>query len=298
MEKQAKSKEYYQKHKVELKAKRTGLLDGIEDKVKEMELKPNTKKAYLDNLARVRKVFPSMQLNKSQPMVNAIRESKYSIATKRVMLAAILWAVTKLELKVKTVVMEELKHAYNVMKVESGDQLRERMATEVVPSWDEYLTKVKAEFGSSSREYLLAKLYQAIPSRDDFQLKVTDKMPEDDKTNWIVITPKSVIVVLNVYKTRDSYGQKRHKLSSELAKMVRAYLKGRSGEYLFGNEKQSPFISAMNKRIGYKGGSNFMRHLAVTDAANGTAEERATLAETMGHSTETAPSYKRQQESS
>lgn len=59
---------------------------------------------------------------------------------------------------------------FDLLKVESQDETARRVQAEAdaVPTWDEYLAKVDAQWGTASKQYLVATLYQELSARDDF----------------------------------------------------------------------------------------------------------------------------------
>jgi hypothetical protein len=290
----ARAKRYYEKNKEKIKQRKIITLDGVRPKLQEMDLKANTKKTYLASLKRLETIFPNLLI--VPKMTETIDASAYSTSTKRVMVQALLFLCNKFEIKVTDDILAEWRHYLNVLKVRGGDELEGKMK-DVVLTWDEYLSKLKTEYGLNSKEYLIASLYREVPVRDDFQLKIVTTLPEDTKTNYVIMKP-IVTIVLNVFKTKDSYGAKTHVLSKELSKRVRDYGRSRDlkvDDYLFGSGKLGTFITQMNKRIGVDGAINLLRHMSVTElmASNPTAEQRATLAEKMGHSVGTQVKYER-----
>lgn len=288
------SKRYYEKNKEKIKQKKILTLDGVRSKLQEMDLKVNTKKTYMASLKRIETLFPDLRI--VPKMTDVMDQSSYSTSTKRVMVQALLFLCNKFEIKVTEDLLAEWRHYLNVLKVRGGDELEGKMK-DVVLTWEEYLNKLKNEYGLNSKEYLIASLYREVPVRDDFQLKIVTSLPEDKKTNYVIMKP-IVSIVLNVFKTKDSYGAKTYTLSKELSKRVRDYGRSRDlkvEEYLFGSSKLGTFIAQMNKRIGVDGAINLLRHMSVTElmASNPTAEQRATLAEQMGHSVGTQVKYER-----
>ena len=304
MDKQAlareRSKKYYAAHKEDIKKKRNVILGGSLDlraKLTELDLKPNSKKAYLASLKRLEKLFPDMTVKTAKPMIEAIDKSDYSIATKKIMVQTLLVMITKFELKVPVKSIEDFRHYLNVLKIKSEDETKQKM-DESVPTWSDYLAKLKAEYGTSSKEFLLASLYKELTVRDDFQLQIVKTLPKELEGNYIVVKPTYCTIVISTYNTSDAYGVIQHRLPKALSGMIRSYIASHGDmQYLFGSAKLSPFIAQINKKIGFNTGVNLLRHMSVSEVLNDpkvTPEERATLAETMKHSIATQAKYRRE----
>jgi hypothetical protein len=268
---------------------------GLKEKLEALDLKQNTKKTYLASLHRLETLFPDMTVKSAKPMIDAIDKSDYSTSTKRVMMQTLLYMITKFQLKVPEGSVEAFKTYLNVLKLKGNDELEVKMKETVLP-WSEYLAKVKSEYGSNSKEYLLASLYKELTLRDDFQLRIVKVLPKTLEGNYIVVKPTFGTVVITSYKTSDSYGVIKHRLSKPLSKMIRDYIDSRGDiQFLFGSEKLSPFITQMNKRININGGVNLYRHMSVAELMAGepSPEERVKLAELMRHSVFTQQKYLR-----
>jgi hypothetical protein len=291
------SKRYYDAHKETIKSKRNVTLSGsgLREKLSELNLKPNTLKTYLSSLQRLETIFPDMTVKNAKPMISAIDKSDYSTATKRVLMQTLLFMITKFDLSVPSGSVEDFKHYLNVLKLKGNDELQIKMDESVLP-WADYLSKVRAEYGTNSKQFLIASLYKELTLRDDFQLKVVSTLPKTLEGNYIVIRPTFCTVVITTYKTSDTYGLIKHRLSKPLSKMIRDYVQSRGDiDYLFGNAKLSPFITQFNKTIGVDGGVNLYRHMAVAELMKGepSPEERVRLAELMRHSVFTQMKYLR-----
>ena len=164
-----------------------------------------------------------------------------------------------------------------------------------------YLNKVKEAFGEKSKMYVLAKLYDELTLRDDYQLEIVSKISEtkDDTKNYIVMYPsKPLKIIINTYKTQDRYGVIKENLSKDLNKLVRDYVREnnlKKGDYLFGKDKLSSFITANNKRIGLSGGVSEYRHMKISEELDKvpSLDARKDLSERMRHSPLTQLKYVR-----
>ena len=107
--------------------------------------------------------------------------------------------------------------------------------------------KKKAEWSNDDvrrfQEYLIAKLYTVYPLRNDYVMKVVskaefNKLSEKDKEqmNYLVVPSNghTMFFVLNEYKTRRKYGEKRvFIMDAEVQKVLRLWLKRTSHSSLF-----------------------------------------------------------------
>jgi hypothetical protein len=80
--------------------------------------------------------------------------------------------------------------------------------------------------------------------------------------------------------------------------MLKGWIQSRGlveNDYVFGDKKLSPFISATNKQLGYDGGVNLYRHISVSETLSKapSVEERVKLADKMKHSPFTQLKYLR-----
>lgn len=211
----------------------------------------------------------------------------YSVGSKARFYSIILIVAKMINLEISP----DYETEFELCKIAEKDGNAERMKTEVVPTFEEYLAKCKKTFGKFSKEYLLAKLYNELTVRDDFGLVVDE--PDDGVRNFLI----GDTIILNKYKTADKYGIVKHKLSSRLYKQIQLYIEtNKIKGYLFGAKKLGEFINAMNKQMGYNGGVLLLRHIKVSDSLKKvTTKERVILAKKMCHSPSTQLTYERLQ---
>ena len=111
-------------------------------------------------------------------------------------------------------------------------------------------------------------------------------------------------IILNNYKTKNKYEQKRIEIPKKISDLIRKYVKKNKldyGDYLFGNDRLSKFISDFNKAIGLDVTINDYRTMLVSPILNNpnvTVEERFKLSQKMGHSTSTSKTYQRKEKDS
>lgn len=179
----------------------------------------------------------------------------------------------------------------NKMEEYNFNYLTKSIQKEVLPTYDEYVTKLLEHYSDISMEYLLINMYREVPVRDDLQLKIVSTKTQTKSTehNYLLLNKKSCVVILNHYKTAVHYGQKTYELSKRLRDMVTTYIYNmeKVPDYLFGNVQLSTIVSKINKQLGYSGGINLLRKMTVTDLysdGNSTHEQKIQLADKMGHS--------------
>jgi len=214
-----------------------------------------------------------------QPYANNTLKSLYQL---------ILFSVDNFKIKIKK---DAYKDEFEVSKIKSLDNTADKQETEEVLPFSEYLEKVKARFGETSKMYLLSKIFEFISLRDNYQLIITDKIGLNKKDNFLIITrsSKKARIIINEYKTREKYGVIDVLLPEDLTTMIKTYItanKLNSGDYIFGNQKLSSFVSGNNKKMGIQSGISLFRKMAVSDLLNKegvTAEEKQAKAKQMTH---------------
>jgi hypothetical protein len=171
--------------------------------------------------------------------------------------------------------------------------------------------KKKAEWSNDDvrrfQEYLIAKLYTVYPLRNDYVMKVVskaefNKLSEKDKEqmNYLVVPSNghTMFFVLNEYKTRRKYGEKRVLImDAEVQKVLRLWLKRTSHSSLFvdpikGFDKPADsstitkILTTMSKREfgGKSVGSSLLRHMYLSSKYADTVKEMEKDADMMGHS--------------
>jgi hypothetical protein len=317
------ARKYYEQHKAEVsqirKDKYHAIVESIPDQVQStlqpptsndmllerlqsMDLKVNTKRTYMSSFHRLVALLDGELIpyfkKKARQMVGIINESDFSTSTKRLLIQVALFMITNMHIVVNKPSLSVMKSYFESLKVQSNDELHEKMLTDEVPTWKEYLDKCKDMFGVESQEYVLASLYQELTLRDDYQLKLVNKMPKTIDTNLLVLTKTTCTIVVASYKTDSAYGIIKQKLTKRMGDMLRKFISNneiQEGNYIFGDRKLSPLIAATNKQLGYEGsgGVNFYRHISVTESLSKepSSEERVKLAEKMKHSVFTQLKY-------
>jgi hypothetical protein len=218
----------------------------------------------------------------------------YSVNTKKALYQMIIYLIDKLHLPISTKIKQQYIQQFEVYKINSNDETIQKQETTQIPSFSDYLQKIKNEYGLESKIYVLSKLYEEVTLRDDFILKIKKTIQkaeeDDDNSNYIVIPKKeNLTLIVNRYKTFEKYKQIKVKLSLPLSKIILMFFEREKipyDGYLFGDKLLSSFVSNMNRKVGITGGISLYRQMSVSDLlkTKPTAQARQKLAETMKHS--------------
>ena len=203
-----------------------------------------------------------------------------------------------------------------ILGQERGEQKTKDNQYASVPPFSKIVERAKAKFGSTSKFYLLLKLYSVMRARDNFDLVIVRSENEArEERNYVVIPPlratrmgnQSPIanipgkVILKVYKTSKTYGTIVSNLDKETLKLTRDYMETNKinyGQYIFGSKSQSKFVRDCLREIGItvKGQNiNVLRHSISSETRNKglTAAQEAELSRSMGHNPTTSKLYSR-----
>lgn len=188
-------------------------------------------------------------------------------------------------------------------------ELEEKQQSTAYPTFDEYLDKVLEKYGENSKEYLVSYLYSLFTVRDNFkEMTLIDNVKNNNKKdNFLLITRTNIKFIINVFKTKGKFERLEYTVTDEKLKdLLKQWIEDpknvtnrkKNGNYLFGKTSLSPFVSKLNKSLGYTDHSaiNIYRHMRVSDVHQKkdiTFEERKKLADTMGHSITVASQYRR-----
>lgn len=231
------------------------------------------------------------------------RGKVYAVNSKKSYMESVLVAINELELKIPPATVKKYQIYRDSMDITSRNDSSVKKTTEPVERFDTYLKNVEKYFGESSKQYLLSRVYDEAPLRDDFHRLIiisTEREASDPKTNYIQI-PRSgnAKVIIQEYKTSKKYNTIKILLTPKLTDLIRKYMKAENityGDGLFGMAKSlSDFASKMNKSLGYKGGVTLFRQMKIsTELDKGgifDAKLRRDLSDKMGHAIVTQLSY-------
>lgn len=209
---------------------------------------------------------------------------------------------------VSSKIKEYLQNKINQYTLQTIDYNDNKRETDIYPTFNDYIKKVKNKYGTDSKEYLVAKLYSEFSIRDDYGDAPILYAPISSKEiNYFVLKKNYVYFILNVYKTSNRYSSVKYTFSHNVSNLIKKYINNNNintggsmfdgkliGKFLF-DGNLSPFVSNMNKELGYTnlGGINIFRHIRISELDGDNYEEKAKLLNEMGHSALTQPKYRR-----
>jgi hypothetical protein len=273
----------------------------------------SSKKFYTDTLKTLEHILDCADFNKclknSKSVIYKIESATqkkdpsklYSVNTKKGLYQAILKLVDTLNIKISKNAKDAYVNKFESHAVESHINTKQKVANDEVMDFEAYLKQVEAKFGPTSKEYLIASLYNLSGFRDDLTLKIVSTKPKDETHNYIIIPidkKKNLTIELNLYKTSTKYGQDIIPIPQPLSKAIRKYFEDQELEYqdyLFGSKGLSGFIKKFNDKMGLKISINKLRQMRVSSVLNNepTVEERVKLSKEMKHKPMTSDKYQR-----
>jgi hypothetical protein len=134
--------------------------------------------------------------------------------------------------------------------------------------------------------------------RDDLHLKIVanDLYKGEDTNNYLVIKNNKMVIIIKEFKTNNKYDTIKFLLSSELMKLIQSYMNKNNktfGDYLFTSNKNTKWVSEMNKKMGLKGSINLFRKMTISELKNASAEDILKLNKKMAHSYQSSLNYVR-----
>lgn len=268
--------------------------------------KPNSKLKYIGDIKRVISLIPAIELQtavKTNKIQELISNSKYANNTKVNMAKIVLTALSGLNNELTKTVFDKYSAYVESLQRNVANDLNDKQQNDTVMSFKTYLDKVRTEFGNNHKMTIIATLYDEVTARDDFQLKLVEKTPnKNDLTeNYLVLSKSQYRVIITQHKTDSTNGAINQLLSKELTALLKKYIMCNDiqiGQYLFGDEQLSGYISYNNKKIGVDGGINLFRHMKITEMHNDSTVSSADMiakTKNMGHSAKAQLTYTRQQ---
>ena len=228
----------------------------------------------------------------------------YKLNTKKNILESVLFCLDNFDIKISSELRTKYQNFYGKIKLMSNDELNDKQNNDdfSIITWKEYELKIKTKFGIHSKEYLLISLYGECNARDDFDLYIVDDIElvnEDLTKNYLVRKNDLFNICMQNYKTSKNKKPVFIELSTELNILLTNYIKtNKIDDRLFPTKNgiNSPFISAMNKKIDVKGSINTIRHIIISSNLNSSiTPEKVDLANNSFHSINTQIDYKRKQ---
>ncbi len=223
----------------------------------------------------------------------------YSNNSKKGFVQSIVYVLDKLHIQIKPSAFEEYKKHFELYKLKSSDERNEQQTNVTKMNYNAYLKLLSDKYGEESKEYLIGRIYDELPARDNLNnlIIVNNENNLNDKNNYLVVLRTgNCIFIINEYKTKNK-GQIKLKTTPLLSNLIKNYIKKKEiTDTLFGKGKLSQFVTKMNTMIGIEGknnGINYLRHMKVSTVydSNATDMEKVEIAQRMGHSTATQKTY-------
>lgn len=268
-----------------------------------------TRKNYISNLKGIFRITKCPTLPKCLANFDKIKKSieeglqtnnkPYSLNSKKGFFQAIVYVIDHLHIPVDDAVKEKYRVLMQVYVGKSKEQTDHRKTDPkyAVMPYSTYLTKIKAEFGDKSKQFLIASLYNEVTVRDDFNLEIVSSerdVKSNTEQNYLIVprlVKNNCTVVIQSYKTDKKYGPIKVKTTTALSKLIREWMQDNKlseGNKLFPNKTLSDFVSTMNKSIGaMTGGINYIRQSKISEVLSKqpmSEEERIRFGRRMGHS--------------
>jgi hypothetical protein len=229
-----------------------------------------------------------------------LREKYGNVNTLKAFIQTILKIINKwYSLKLPDVFVDEYKREFQVLKAGSFVQTETRNAEEDIPTYSEYLEKIKKLPQYAYKMNVIAQLFNEVPVRDDFQLKIMKNFPqakETKDTNNIYMPDRGNAVVFihnsktsNKFKMNNGIG-----LSPKLTKTIKDYMITNTlneGEFLFGNHLLSQYIIDTNLKIKVAGGLDLMRRMKIKEINALPLEEKVRWSNLMMHDFKTQQTH-------
>jgi len=241
---------------------------------------------------------------KNKKTIDIIKNAKqangkpYANNTIKGVLQVCLVLIERFQLKIdKSKYLNEFK----ISKIQSADDNVSKAEEEPIYSFTAYLKMVKDKFGIGSKMDVLSELYNVLPVRDDFQLKIVHSLKETENKafNYIVFDRTKVArIVIHNYKTSKLNGTIDEKMTAKMTKMLLGFATTNglvAGDFLFGDKPLTGFVSSANKKMGVAGGVSEYRHMKISEELSSVKSpaERLKLSELMKHSPVTQLKYVR-----
>ena len=289
--------------------------DVIKQKLNNLEIPASTKKKYIDDCKTLMRLTDCNNLKDClkdhKKIISLIENGKqirdpskdYSLNTKKGLFQTIVYLIDNLKIALSPATIKIYKNIFEQYKIRSTDLTEERTTnlSDGVIGYKDYMNKIKNKFGIDSKEYLIAKLYDELTVRDNYQnliiAKNTSNLSSDN--NYIIVNKNKSKIVLNNYKTQKKYKQIIHEVSNDLDKLIKNFINNKNldyGETLFGKSALSKVVGIMNHNVGVEGSINTLRHMKVSEELTNISDvkKRQQLAEKMLHSPITQQKYMRQ----
>ena len=266
--------------------------------------KASSIKTYTDHLKTVLRLFNEpknfLQMLKAKPdaVIKGLDNAKktndenYSDNTKKALFEVVVKLADYEKVTKQTLV--KYVNAFSKYKILS-EKVIEKKRENVFPTFPVVLSRIKDFYGEESKEFLISKMYELLPVRDDFHLKMVSTLKDaNDKNENYIVIPKAknkITIVINKFKTDARYDTVKKEVDTKslLFKLITNFIHTTKPErYLFGNTvKNSVFVSNMFKNMNFdtmgEGAISYFRKLTRANNKDTSIEKLVELSNEMGH---------------
>lgn len=267
-----------------------------------------TRKTHISAMNRIFSIVESLkELNKNyKAVISTLENDKgYSTNTIKSTVSSLLSIINKYKIEViNSKNTKALINLYNKYILMSNDEQIVKNENVEVPTWFNYLNKTERFFGKGSKQYLIASLYSVLSVRDDFAnlifIRFSDIDNDSTKNYLAVDDTDNYYIILNEYKTSQSYKQVQFKLPLKIKRLMKNWISNNVkyfNESVFKENSLSPFVTQMHRDLGFgdlgQGAINLFRKMSVSALDGSSYDEKVEKASQMNHSILTQQKYKR-----
>ena len=268
----------------------------------------STKKTHVSAMNRIFDIVESLKdLNKNfKEFVSTLENDKgYSTNTIKSTISSLLSILDRYKIEIiNGKNMKSLVNLYNKYILMANDEQIVKNENVSVPTWSNYLIKAERFFGKNSKQYLVSSLYSVLSVRDDFANLIfvrMDDVDNDSTKNYLAVNEMDqYYIILNEYKTANSYKQVEFKLPLKIKRLIKNWLSNNAilfNQSVFKESSLSPFVTQMHRDLGYgdlgQGAINLFRKMSVSALEGSSYDEKVEKAAEMKHSILTQKKYKR-----
>ena len=168
-----------------------------------------------------------------RPLIKKIQNSYSNINTQQTYLNIIL--IVRNYLGLSTDLLVKLRND-NKSKINTHRKTELSLLSTTIISYDELMEKFKQL--PLNKKYIINYLLINYGFRNsNLNLKLVKELPEEKTENYIVIQPRYILLDMNDYKTKKTYGNKQFKDTNKDFRTAIKSLKLTDGEYIIGNKK-------------------------------------------------------------
>ena len=196
----------------------------------------STQKNYRSNLNNINYSI----IGKERPLVNKIQSIYENINTQQTFLNIIL--IVRNYMGLSTDLLVKLRND-NKIKINTHRKTElSKLSTNII-SYDELMDKFKQL--PLNKKYIINYLLINYGFRNsNLNLKLVKDLPEEKTENYIVIKPRYILLDMNDYKTKKTYGNKQFKDTNKDFRSAIKSLKLDENQYIIGNKRNEKLQSS------------------------------------------------------